>query len=251
MITIAFTYFKSLTLANLAAALYSVRRQDLSQVSDVVVMDNDTIDSARNIQAVIDAQAFSVPSYMVSIKHGDPSKAQAWSTNFTVRHARAPWVFYTRADYLLDFDMLKKFVAIVDSKPKNWNGFIVSNGGFLHVPIGEVEQTSWRIYGSSSLRLLHNTVYDYTVVDSGVWMARRASFVGFDERLSAWGHAQTEFQWRMHQAGVEFVRIPETLFWHPAHGGEKDIDVAHAQLAAQGGDLKAMWARYHGVSPYA
>lgn len=73
---------------------------------------------------------------------------------------------------------------------------------------------------------------------------------GMNESLTAWGHAQTDFQYRLWKSGVEFVRIPEVLFWHPAHGGEKDIDLAHRQLAASGGDLKMMWTRYEGTSPY-
>jgi GT2 family glycosyltransferase len=84
-------------------------------------------------------------------------------------------------------------------------------------------------------------------------MARRGTYDrigGFDERLSAWGHAQTEFQYRMHRGGVEFVRLPETLFYHPGHGGDKDMGLANQQLAEVGTDLKVMWARYHGESPY-
>ena len=45
MITICLTYFKSLTLANLDAALHSVRQQDLTNVTEIVIVDNDTQDS--------------------------------------------------------------------------------------------------------------------------------------------------------------------------------------------------------------
>lgn len=250
MITICFTYFKSLTLTNLAAALYSVGRQDLSLVEEIVVVDNDTPDSIEQIEAVVRMQHFSVPVRVVSYKHGDPTRMQAWSTNATVREAITPWVFYTRADYLLDFGILEKFVAVVGSKPAGWDGFIVSHGAHLGITVGECEATGWRTTGP---RHLGGIIYDYTEIDSGVWMARRETYDrvgGFDERLFAWGHAQTEFQYRMHLAGVEFVRIPETLFFHPGHGGEKDMDLANRQLAAQGTDLKMMWARYHGASPY-
>lgn len=250
MITICFTYFKSLTLANLAAALYSVSRQDLSRVFEIVIVDNDTADGADAIEMVAEGLNFPVPVRVVSRKHGDDTKAHAWATNFTVREARTPWVFYTRADYLLDFGMLKKFLDVLDSKPSDWDGFIVSHGCHLGIPIGECELTNWREHGP---RVFQGIEFDYTEIDSGVWMARRETFDrvgGLDEQLSAWGHSQTEFQHRVHAAGVNFFRICETLFFHPHHGGAKDMDQANQQLAAQGTDLKIMWARYHGVSPY-
>jgi predicted glycosyltransferase involved in capsule biosynthesis len=250
MITIALTYFKSLTLVNLMAALYSVRRQDFSQVEELVVVDNDTADDPEQIRYLVASFNFPVHVRVVSHKHGDRTLAQAWSTNQTVRLADTEWVFYTRADYLLDFDMLAKFAAIVASKPIGWDGFIVSHGCHLGEDITGVEQYPWRDHGT---RVLKGIVYDYTEIDSGVWMARRGTYDrigGFDERLSAWGHAQTEFQYRMHLAGVEFVRVPETLFYHPGHGGDKDMGLANQQLAVVGTDLKVMWARYHGESPY-
>ena len=245
MITICFTYFKSLTLANLAAALYSVRRQDLSRVKEIVIVDNDTADFAHEIRITADTFAFPVPVRVLSFKHGDPSKTHAWSTNRAVREATTPWVLFTRADYLLDFGLVKKFAQ----RTPNWNGFITSNGCHLGIGVNECELTDWRQTGPK----FTGVEFDYTVVDAGVWMARRDAIVaigGLDERLTAWGHAQTDFQHRLHMSGVEFVRIPEVLFWHPAHGGEKNIDVAHAQLAGVGGDLKAMWARYEGPRIY-
>jgi hypothetical protein len=218
-------------------------------------VDNNTEDSVESIQDAINQQDFPVPVRLLSLKHGDASKAQSWSTNKTVREAETAWEFYTRADYLLDFNILRKFVKVVDRHADPWNGFIVSNGCHLAITIDECERTDWRQRGPS---LLKGIEYDYTVVDSGVWMARRDAYDrvdGFDETLSAWGHAQTLFQHSMYQAGTEFVRVPEVLFWHPWHGGPRDISVAHLQLLEQKGidyeGLKKMWSRYHGASPYA
>lgn len=253
MITVCCTYFKSLTLSNLSAALYSVSRQDLSRVDEIIVVDNDTLDSRESIQDVIDAQQFTVPARFVSTKHGDPTRQQAWSTNFTVSQAQSPWIFYTRADYLLDFNILAKFVSVIDSKPPNWSGFIVSHGCHLGSSVEDCERTDWRQRGP---RIFTGAEFDYTEIDSGVWMTTKSAYDkigGFDERLNQWGHAQTEFQYRMHLSGVEFVRLRETLFFHPFHGGPRDIDAAHAQLAQIGMDrsqLQAMWARYEGPKFY-
>lgn len=256
MITICFTYFRSLALINLEAALFSVQAQDLSNVEKIIVVDNNTYDSVEEIQAVIDLQQFSVPVELLSFKHGDPTRTHSWSTNVAVRAAQTPWVLFTRADYILDFTLIQRFQEIVHTKEYDlhgvWRGFITSNAYHLYVDIGVCEQTPWRL-DPRILRDLSGKEEDYTIVDTGVWMSRRDSFNdvdGLNERLSAWGHAQTHFQWKLFQSGVEFVRIPEPLFFHPRHSAEREIEVAHEQLREQGIDLKKMWSRYHGVSPY-
>lgn len=255
-ITICMTYFRSLTLANLAAALYSVLRQDLSQVEEIVIIDNNTADSDRDIRAVINELfnriplvTFLVPVNVLYFKHGDPAKTHAWSTNVAVRTARTPWVLFTRADYLLDFNLLARFTEGLPLD-KDWNGFITSRGCHLANPIEECEATSWRADGP---RIFRGIEYDYTKVDAGVWMARKDAFDrvgGMDERLSAWGHAQTEFQHRMWKSGVEFVRLDEVLFYHPHHGGERDMAAANRQLEALGLNIHDMWTRYEGANPY-
>lgn len=248
MITICFTYFKSLTLANLAAALHSVRQQDLSQVKEIVIIDNDTVDSGHEIRIVADALAFPVPVRVLSFKHGDSSKTHAWSTNKAVQEVTTPLVFFTRADYILRHDVLARYAekAVGDC-------FVTGDGYHLNVDITECDREDWRGLGVGLLHGHYGAAYDYGVVDTGVWLATKAAFSrvgGLDERLTAWGHAQTHFQHRLAETGTTFVRIPEVLFYHPRHGGQRDIHEAHAQLAQLGVDLRQMWSRYHGVSPY-
>ena len=248
-VTIAFTYFKSLTLANLAASLYSVKQQDMTFIDSIVIVDNDTADTVEEIQAVLDETSFVVPASLHSFKHGDPTCTHSWSTNAAVGLVTTPWVFFTRADYLLDFEAVEKFIAVAGAKPNRWNGFVTGNGCHLGIGIGECERTEWRIKGPR----FAGVEFDYTCIDAGVWLARKDAFDrvgGLDEGLTAWGHAQTHFQHKLFKAGTEFVRVPEVLFYHPGHGGEKDIDVAHAQLAQQGVTLREMWARYDGPKPY-
>ena len=251
-ISVCCVYFRSLGLANLRAALYSVRRQELDSVRELVVADNDTGDTEGSVRDIVDALDFPVPVRVLSFNHGDPTKTHAWSTNQAVRATDTPWVLFTRADYLLRFDALRLFSSVV-GRNREWNGFVTGNGYHLAMGVDEAEQTTWRTLGPRVLLGYPGMEYDYSVVDTGVWMASRAAFDavgGMDEALSAWGHAQTEFQHRLHKAGTEFMRIPEVLFFHPFHGAPRDIDVAHAQLEARGVNLKEMWARYHGTSPY-
>ena len=250
MITICLTYFRSLTLANLAAALHSVRRQDLSQVSEIVVVDNNTDDPPSALQSLIDQAAFPVPVRLRSFKHGDPARTHSWSTNAAVKEVSTPWVFFTRADYLLDFSAVAKFAAIVQAQGEGWSGFITSNGCHLWDDVERCERTSWRTDGPGLFRGIE---FDYTCIDAGVWMAKRdvvKSVGGLNERLSAWGHAQTLFQYKLHAAGTECVRIHETLFYHPHHDAARDLALAHQQVRDHGIDVKTLWARYEGAQPY-
>lgn len=247
MITVCFTYFRSLALANLAAALFSVRQQDFSQVKELIIIDNDTEDSTHEIRTVADALAFPVPVRVLSFKHGDTTKTHSWSANKAIDAATTPWILFTRADYLLDFSLVAKFAAHMP----NGNDFITSNGSHLMQDIGVCETTDWRRLGPGVFQ--GGAVFDYTSIDSGVWMARKADVDkvgGLDESLTAWGHAQTEFQYRLYKARVEFVRIPETLFYHPLHAAPRDLELAHQQLRERGMDIREMWLRHGGAKPY-
>jgi len=251
-ITICLTYFKSLSLANLEAALYSVRQQDLPRVGYIVVVDNNTDDSAESIQGVIDRLNFPVPVRLISYKHGDPNKTHSWSTNVAIRQATTEWVLFTRADYLLDFNILLQFVGVIASKPKDWDGFITGRVYHLHLDIAACNTVNWQ-YDSHRLLTLPGKAEDYTLIDTGVYAVCRSAFErvgGMNENLTAWGHAQTHFQWKLYKSGTEFVEIPDLFFYHPAHGGMKDINVAHEQLQREGIDIKELWRRYEGEQPY-
>ncbi len=252
MITICLTYFKSLTLANLAAALHSVWRQDLSLIDEIIILDNDSWDTLEAIQQEIDKFDFPVPVRLLSYKHGDSARTHSWSTNEAVRHVDTPWVLFTRADYLLAFDAVERFAQAVG----NDNQFIVGGYWDVTIDIHSCEQYPWRSEGPQVLRPFGRE-YDHVLIDAGVWMTRRETFDkvgGLDEALTAWGHAQTHFQHKLFCAGVEFVRIPFILFYHPVHGyvAPKDIGLSHAQLRAVTGlDIKECWARYNGPdNPY-
>lgn len=246
MISICCTYYRSLTLANLAAALYSIRQQNLSHVDELVVLDNNTADPAAEIEHVIDALAFPIPVRFLSCKHGDRARTHTWSTNAAVHAASSPWILFTRADYLLAFDAVDRFAAATSSE----DAFVIGGYYDVHVDILACEQTGWRQRGPSVLQSMGRE-YGHTIIDAGVWYTSRRVFDlvdGLDERLTVYGHAQTHFQHKLFCAGVEFVRLPEVLFYHPRHAYDvsKDLTLAHQQLQAIGVALPDMWARYDG-----
>lgn len=243
-ITICLTYFKSLALCNLEAALYSVRRQDLSHVNSIVVVDNDTEDSIDAIEKVIREADFKIPVCFGSFKHGDDSKTHAWSTNIAARCVETSWVFFTRADYILESGIIEQFQQIAEQKSSDWNGMITSRGLHLAVDVGVVNQSGWR--HAEAFPMLSGSVINYTEVDTGVWMMPKRAFDavgGLEEKLTAWGHAQTHFQHKLYLSGAEFVQVPKIMFFHPLHSAPRDLDLANRQLADIGIDLKEMWLR--------
>lgn len=237
-------YFRSLALANLVAALTSLRWQDFSQIREIVFLDNNTPDDEEQIVRVVSAFDFPVNVRMFIKKHGDLSKTHSWSTNEAVRHASSTRIFFTRADYILHRDIVSRFAQ------EDPNQFVTSNGYHLHVDVGETNASNWRTEGTDALRRLPGTEVSYTTVDAGVWMLPKSAFDlvgGLNNRLTAWGHAQTHFQHKLFKAGIEFTRIPEPLYFHPIHSADRDINEAHAQLAGEGISLREMWARHPGV----
>lgn len=252
--TLVLTYFKTLSLDNLRAALHSVRRQALQpHVREIVVVDNDTADTQPEIQACINEENFPVPVRLRSFKHGEASRTHSWSTNVAMRESWSNWVFYTRADYVLDFTLLERCLNLVASRSTGWDAFITADCYQLAANIERCDATSWRTDGPSVLRTLPGAVAAHTAIDSGVWLTTRVAFErvgGLEESLTAWGHAQTHFQWKLHKAGTEIVRIPEVLCYHPQHGAPRDLAVANAQLAQHGIDIRELWARYEGEHIY-
>lgn len=254
VVTVSLTYFKSLTLDHLRAALHSLRKQAfLERVQELVVVDNDTADTQPEIAAVINESQFTIPTRLLSFKHGDASKTHSWSANVAFRESRTNWTFFTRADYLLDPGFIVRCLQQAQARSQGWDGFVTGDCFWLHTDIAAVEATAWRREGAGVLRHLPGTVAAHTVIDTGVWMTTRAAFErvgGLDENLTAWGHAQTHFQWKLHNAGTETVRIPDVMYYHPHHGAPRDLALANAQLAAQGLDIKDLWKRYDGEHIY-
>jgi GT2 family glycosyltransferase len=250
VISVCVVHFKHVTLAHLQAALATVREQDLSHVGEVIVLDNDTADDPRDVVEIVKALAFPVRAYVRTRKHGDPARTHAWSTNAVVQTATQPWIFFTRADYLLARDALSRLWAAAAG---DQDCFATGRVYHLAVDLTACERTTWRTDGASVLRALPGKEEDYMAIDAGVWLLSKAAFArvgGLDERLTAWGHAQTHFQHKLHQLGTRFAVVQEPLFFHPRHGGPRDLALATQQLENIGVDVRDLWSRYDGRHPY-
>lgn len=255
MIDIAFVFFRTLDLRHLDAALYSLSRQDFTEVGSVFILDNNTTFTPDQIEAVVQRYPVPVPVEVGYGKHGDPNKTQSWSVNAVMRRCQSPWVFFTRADYILDASTLARFAAVRDQHPPDWRGFVTSYA--YHMAFDErgdqriegfrdIEQHDWRTRGAQVLLTdVNGWRVDSSHLDAGVWLTRRALWAevgGLDERLHAWGYQQTVFQRALREHGVDIVQIPEFLFFHQHHAAPRSYDVAKAQLAETGLTVEALQA---------
>lgn len=246
---VAFVYFNTLSLDHLDAAWYALSKQRFEGVTAVRFLDNNTPDDKNAIAKVLLRYKMPVPVHIESCKHGDPTRTQSWSVNTSVRSVTTPLVFFTRADYILDFDCLQAFRWEWMQHHPDWRGFVTSyayhmaydaRGDQRTIGFRDIEQHDWRTLGAYILRHAVNG-WDVTSsdTDAGVWLMRRADWEavgGENEGLVAWGLQQTVFQQALHDAGVEIAQIPAYLFFHQHHGGTfRDYDRALAELEAHWG----------------
>lgn len=249
MIEVCFVYFNAIRLCHLDAAWYSLSAQDFSDVSCVRFLDNNTQDSPEEIGAVLDRYPLPVPVCREFCKHGRIDRTHSWSVNRVVSGVpEDSIVFFTRGDYILDFDVISKFA---EEFARHQEGAFVT-GYAHHMAYDErgdqrvdgfrdIEPTEWRTHGTGRLlERINGWRVNTSDVDAGVWLTRRALLTtvgGFDESLTAWGYQQTVFQHRLRLAGVEIVQIPEYLFFHQHHAAPRNYDVAKQQLRDRGIDL--------------
>lgn len=243
LLDIAIVHFRAVDLRYFDAAWYALSRQDFSAVRQIVVYDNDTDDPAEALHEVVNRYPVPVPVSYVFDKHRDPNKrSQSYSVNAAVRATTAPFVLFTRSDYILDFSLVTKFWS--HFHPTTRAKFVTSyayhmaydeRGDQRIVGMRDIEPTEWRTKGAQVLlEHVNGWRVDSSDRDAGVWMTTRETFEragGLNEDLRAWGLQQTVFQQMLFKAGVEIIQIPEFLFFHQHHGGEfRDYDKAIEEL---------------------
>ncbi len=239
--SICFVFFRGLTLQHLDAAWYSVSRQDLTNVGEVVFLDNNTEYDEADILGVLGR--YSVPTVYLSEKHGDPTKTQSWSVNRVCKAASFPWIFFTRADYILGFDALWRMRAEVLTRGtwdqrrfvSGWCWQMAYDREAKNTPeVVDIEQYGWRERGMEAL-LEHPYGFKFheTDQDAGVWFTKKEYLdeAGWmNEKLTSWGYQQSTFQRALrHKAKVECTAIPAYLFAHQHHYAERDFTKARRE----------------------
>ena len=259
-IDVCFVFFRSLRIAHLEAALYSLSRQNLTDVRQIRFLDNNTDFTFTDIASVLPKffrpDGSEVPVDFESLKHQDETKTQSWSVNHVCRDMCPDdvFLFFTRADYILDFDCLSAFTEALAQDGYGLRSTFVTSWAY-HMAYDErgdqridafrdIEVHGWRHKGA---QVLLDAVNGWQVqsshTDAGVWLTHRRVLerAGWmDERLWKSGYQPTEFQKRIRERGTTILEIPRYLFFHQHHAAPRSYDEAKAQLAEAGTSVEEL-----------
>jgi hypothetical protein len=249
--SICFVFFRGLTLEHLDAAWFSVMKQEMLHVHSIYFLDNNTEYPEEAIRAVINRYPWPVPVVFKSVKHGDPTKTQSWSVNHVCQMA-APgqWIFFTRADYILNFDAVRRMRAEILDRPtwdhrrfvSGWCWQMAYDREARNTPeVLDIEQYHWRERGMTAL-LDHPYGFKFheTDQDAGVWFTKQdflAEAGWMNEGLVSWGYQQSTFQRALTRIGITCSAVEDYLFAHQHHYAERDFDKARAEYNAHGGGM--------------
>jgi glycosyltransferase involved in cell wall biosynthesis len=250
--TICFVFFKGLNLTHLDAALYSLSKQDMSRVNDIHFLNNDTEFTPEQVEEVAHRYFNSEQIGFSHIyHHGDPNKTHSWSVNTVVKIAQGPFIFFTRADYILAFDCLERLRAQADSmldialKPfvSGWCWQMAYDREARNIEANvDLEQYNWRELGMPGL-LNHPYAFRFheTDQDAGVWLTSKEYIQqvgGMNEKMSSWGYQQSTFQRVLrNHLNVTCFAIPDYLFAHQHHYVPRDFEKAQREYNEFGGGV--------------
>lgn len=237
MLSIVFTFYRTLDLTHLERALYSVSRQEgLCELADeLVFVDNNTVYEPGEIRSVVELY-FQEPfvSYHF-MKHGDSTRRHSWSANYGIRAARNERVFFTRADYILMEDCLYKMAAQAEGL-SFVSGWCWQMGYDRQAESTETpppyEAYGWRTNVRYLLQYPYAFEFPETDQDAGVYVTSREAMEKggwYDEAMINFGYQQSTLQRKMRKAGVKMWAIPEFLFCHQHHEADRDFDRARKE----------------------
>lgn len=247
-VSLCFVYFQTLDLRHLDAAWYSVSKQDFTDVNAVFFLDNNTTDDPAAIEEVLNRYPLPVPVITTFDKHGDNTKTQSWSVNRVCKQAYGPWIFFTRADYILAFDALAQMSTLGKQRALQaggkpfisgwcWQMAYDRDGANMNAYI-DIEPLEWRRRGMSAL-LEHPYAFRFheTHLDAGVWFTKKdylAEAGWMNEKLTVWGYQQSSFQRALTRKGVSCEAIQDYMFAHQHHWAPRDFAAAATDHAKHG-----------------
>ena len=242
MLSIVFTFYRTLDLNHLERAITSLAKQTIWPLNDpkdeLLFVDNNTEYDEADIRGVIEPH-FKYPFLNYhSCKHGDPNKRHSWSANYGIRHARNSKIFFTRADYILMEDAIEKMDAIW-KEGRFVSGWCWQMGCkrqevadrlcLVYDKDPEYESYAWRSNVRNLLQHPNAHSFPETDMDAGTYMTSKAAMkVGgwYDEAMIGFGYQQSTLQRRMAEGGIAMMVVPEYLFCHQHHEAERDFDKA-------------------------
>ena len=242
--SLAYTFFRSLTLDHLERSLYSVARQT-AQPDELVFFDNNTDYTPEHIKAVI-ARHFDLGRWTMHFeKHGDPAKTTAsWGQNRAIERCEHEFFVLGKADLIYDFRFFEWLIAAQQGVPRRLSTtWVYQMGYFSQAAHGSVDHAAdleplgWR---EDPRRLLANRApgwgeHKETQHDAPSFMTSKTAMAAagwYDETLTKWGYWQQGLQHMMLVGQTEFKVVPEWGQFHMMHGiegGERDPKPGFAQ----------------------
>lgn len=236
--SICFVFFRGMNLEHLDAAWFSLHKQDFLHVERVYFLDNNTDYTEFEINAVLKRYERADVEYVKEFaKHGDLTRTQSWSVN---RVCQMPpldtWILFTRADYILAFDALKRMRAQVLEQP-TWDQRRFVSGWCWQMAYDreaknidaniDIEQYGWRQRGMPAL-LEHPYAFRFheTDQDAGVWFTKQSYLAEagwMNEKMTSWGYQQSTFQRALRGIGITCSAIEDYLFAHQHHYAVRDF----------------------------
>jgi len=238
MLSIVFTFYRTLTLEDLERATYSLVHQErLHELADeIVFVDNNTLYEPVEILEVTEPYFRSFPVRYHFEKHGDSDKRHSWSANYGIRAARNERVFFTRADYILMEDCLWKMAEAAGEGLNFVSGWCWQMGYDQQAQSTETpppyEAYAWRTNVRWLLQYPYAFKFHQTHEDAGVFATcKEAMEKGgwYDEAMINFGYQQSTLQRRMRQAGVKMWALQEYLFCHQHHEANRDFRLAQEE----------------------
>jgi GT2 family glycosyltransferase len=238
MLSIVFTFYQTLDLNHLERAVYSLAQQvELGEIADeLVFVDNNTVYHPDQIREIVEQHHWPRPSYHFQ-KHGDNNRRHSWSANYGFRAAANEFVFFTRADYILMEDALKRMSEEAGDNPKSFvSGWCYQMGydrqGITTDTEPPYEAYAWRTNTRYLLQYPYAHEYPETQLDAGVFVTSKTAMdlAGwFDEAMISFGYQQSTLQRQMRSKGIRMVAVQDFLFCHQHHEATRDFAQARRE----------------------
>lgn len=247
--SLAYTFFRSLSLAHLERSIFSLSKQTL-QPDELIFFENNTEYSEETIKDIV-AQHFDLARWKFSFnKHGDPKKTTAsWCQNRAIELASNEVFILGKADLIYSFDCNERLVETFKyhshygNDPMHFTTSHLMQMGYLsaapHETVdhaADLEPLNWRedpkrLHANSK----HSQYHTQTQGDAAHFCTTKTAMNAagwYDENLLGWSLWQPDLQSQMQKRGVSFHVIPECLAFHmlhkiPVEDGERDLGRAH------------------------
>lgn len=256
---VGFCFFGTCTLEHLDHAWWTLSRQNMARIRHIYVLNNNTQYHPDAVHEVLDRYPIPRPVLVQHVRH-DGSKTHCWSVNHVCRDwmVDADWIFWTRSDYLLDYEALEAWCQGAEAAQANdpacrpfvtsWVHLIgyrfalgtpidgVPYDGTGTTEVVDLSTLPWREHGPRFLLgRVPGASFEKTARDAGVWLTQRKNLAEagwMNEKMVGWGFQQSIFQSLMKECGVDFIVASTYFVHHQEHPVVRSLEQAKTEAEA-------------------